>query len=115
METLRRHIMKYRSLALGLLVLAMTLWMGSAVLAVEDKGNTHDGTVVKAGDGKLTMTSTLDKKEHTHNVAADAKITLDGKACKLEDLKEGFTVKVTTKKDDPTTAVRIAGKSKDKK
>jgi hypothetical protein len=102
--------MMHRSLALLLVVFAMTLWMGGAVLAADEK--THDGTVVKAGAGKLIMTSTLDKKQYTHNVPADARITLDGKACKLEDLKEGFTVKVATKPDDNTTAVSIQATSK---
>lgn len=50
--------------------------------------------MVKAKDGKLTMAG-KNKKEHTHDVAKDAKITLDGKAAKLEDLKEHAHVEVT--------------------
>lgn len=38
-----------------------------------------------------------DKKEVTHTVAKDAKITLDGKDAKLEDLKEDTMVNVTMK------------------
>lgn len=62
-------------------------------LSAADK--VHEATVVKAGDGKVTLTFKGDPQKHTHDVARDAKITLDGKAAKIEDLKEGFPVKLT--------------------
>jgi hypothetical protein len=63
--------------------------------------------------GVLVMTLKDGTKEHSHEVAKDAKITCDGKDCKLEDLKKGFMVKVTTdKKDGKELAVRIEAKSK---
>ena len=76
----------------------------------EDK--THDGSVVSAGAGKLTMTMTGDDKKHTHDVARDAKISLDGKAAKQEDLKAGFHVKVTT--DDKNVIKSVEAHSKAK-
>jgi hypothetical protein len=82
-------------------------------LAADD--DTHTGKIVSAGDNKLVMTDNDTKKEMTHTVAADALITLDGKAAKLEDLKKGITVKVTTKKDDKKVAVAIAASTKDDK
>jgi hypothetical protein len=82
-------------------------------LAADD--DTHTGKVVSAGNNKLTMTDKDGKKEMTHSVAADAVITCDGKACKLEDLKKGITVKVTTKKDDKTVAIAIEGNTKEDK
>jgi len=79
----------------------------------KDKGNSHSGVVVKAGDGKLTMTDKDGKNEHTHDVAKDAKITCDGKECKLEDLQKGVEVTVTVdSKADKKVATRIEAKKK---
>ena len=61
-------------------------------LAADDM--TVEGTVLSAGKGKLTITG-ADKKEHSCMVAKDAKITCNGKECKLDDLKKGAKVKVT--------------------
>ena len=58
----------------------------------------HEGKVVSVGDGKLVMS--VDGKEHIHSVAADAKISCDGKACKLDDLKPGQRIRVWTPKGD---------------
>jgi len=99
-----------------LAVLALVL--GNPVLAEQkdkdkDKDNTHSGTVVKAGDGKLTMTDKDGKNEHTHDVAKDAKITCEGKECKLEDLQKGFIVTVTLEnKGDKKVATRLEAKKK---
>jgi hypothetical protein len=79
-------------------------------LRADDKA--HEATVVKAGDGKITLTFKGDDKKHTHDVAKDAKITLDGKAAKLEELKEGFPVKVTM--DDKFVITKIEARSKGK-
>src|SRR5262245_38556451 len=78
-------VVTYRMLALFVAALAFTLLAGAGGLAADEK--THDGMVVKAGDGKLTMTDKDGKNEHTHMVARDAKITCDGKECKLDDLQ----------------------------
>jgi len=99
----REFIMKH-ALGICLALLGLTLFLGSSVAVAAD--NTHQGTLVKASDGKLTMTDTAGK-EHSHNVADNAQITLDGKAAKLEDLKRGYKLKVTTKEGDPTTAIKI--------
>ena len=72
----------------------------------DEKGTTHMGVVVSAGEGKLTMTDKDGKNEHTHDVAADAKISCNGKDCKLGDLKKGTAVKVTVK---DKKAVQIVG------
>jgi hypothetical protein len=94
-----------------LLVVAVALvaLAGRPLLAAE---KAHEATVVKAGDGKITLTFKGDEKKHTHDVAKDAKITLDGKKAKLEDLKEDFPVKVTW--DDKFVITKIEAKSKDK-
>jgi hypothetical protein len=98
-----------RTVAL-LAVLAFVLLAGQVGLAADKEAKTHEGKVVKAGAGKLTMTDKDGKNEHTHDIAADAAITCDDKACKLEDLKEGTFVKVTMK--DEKTVAKIEGKSK---
>ncbi len=40
-------------------------------------------------------------------LAPGAQITCDNVVCKLEDLKAGMRIRVTTKKDDMQTATRI--------
>lgn len=108
--------MRCRFAYTSLAVLALALWVGRAALADhgKDEGDhhhkPHEGTVVKAGDGKLTMTYKGSSKEHSHDVAADAKITVDGQEAKLEDLKEGFHVKVTV--DENHAATKIEAHSK---
>jgi hypothetical protein len=82
--------------------------------ADDTKPGTHEGKVVKAEAGKLTMTDKDGKKEHTHTVPATAKVTCDGKDCKLADLKPGCSVKVTTeKKEDKVVVVSVEAKKAD--
>jgi len=101
--------MLYRVLPILLLALAVVFLTTAPVLA--DNATTHEGLVVKAGDGKLTMTDKDGKNQHTHDVAADAKITCDGKECALDKLEKGCTVKVTVeKKGDKEQATRIEAK-----
>jgi uncharacterized protein (TIGR03000 family) len=71
-----------------------------------------DGMVVKAGDGKITLSFKAEKETKTYDVAKDAKIMLDGKDCKLGDLKANFFVKVFC--DDKFVVTKIDGKSKEK-
>ncbi len=71
--------------------LALTACLGQRASAHEDR----EGKVVKAGDGKLTMTVKDDKEDQVIDVAKDAKIKLDGKVAKLDALQAGFSVKVT--------------------
>ncbi len=66
---------------------------------------THDGTVVSVAEGKLVMADAQGKNEHTHQIGATAKITLNGKEAKLADLKKGDKVKVTTSEDGKVSAV----------
>ena len=99
----------YRSLPLFFAALALAVLVSQPVLAADEKS--HEGTVVKAGDGKLTMTAKGEAKEHTMNVAKDAKITLDDKAAKLEDLKKGHHVKVTTHGDHGIVKIEAHSKA----
>jgi hypothetical protein len=97
--------MIYRMFAL--VIPALALLISAPVWAADDADkSTHDGKVVSITSEKLVMTS-KDGKEHTHTLATDAKVTCDGKVCKLEDLKAGMKIRVTTKKDDKKVATRI--------
>lgn len=95
---------------LAAVAVALVALVGLPLLAADDK--VHEATVVKAGDGKLTLTMKGDDQKHNHDVAKDAKITLDDKKAKLEELKEGFPIKVTM--DDKFVITKIEAKSKDK-
>jgi hypothetical protein len=99
-----------RSLSVVLAALALVFFLQTAF--AQEK--TLEGKVVKAGDGKLTMTDKDGKNEQAYDVAKDAKITCDGKECKLQDLKVGAPVRVTTKPDakDKIWAVKIEAFSK---
>lgn len=100
--------MMSRILSLAVAAVALVALSGLPLLAADDKA--HEVTVVKAGDGKITLTLKGDDQKHTHDVARDAKITLDDKKAKLEDLKEGFPAKVTM--DAKFVVTKIEAKSK---
>jgi hypothetical protein len=105
--------MLIRALSLSLLALAVVVFTGQST-AADDK-NTHVGTFVSATDKELTM---ADKggKEHTHTLAADAKILgEDGKEAKLADFKKGQKIKVTTKEGDAKTATKVEAVKAEKK
>jgi len=94
--------MTRRSLFVALAAFALVVWAGNTAVA-EDKA--HEGTVVSVSEGKLTMTATGSSEQHSHDVATDAKITLDGKEAKLTDLKKGDTIKVTMGADKKVTKI----------
>jgi predicted ribosome-associated RNA-binding protein Tma20 len=105
------YLMMQRSLWLGVCGLAVAMFSATASAAEKVGSNSHGGTVVSAGGGKLVMTG-KDKKEHSHDVLTSAKIMFDGKEAKLEDLKKGTTITVTTDKDGKVTAVSAASAAK---
>jgi hypothetical protein len=76
-------------------------------LAAKDADNaTHDGTVVSITGDKLVMTN-KEGPEHSHALTSDAKLTLDGKACTVADLKPGTKIRVTLQRDTPHAAIRV--------
>ena len=102
-----------RNRVLSLCMAALFLFAVAVVSApAAFLADTHEGLVVKSGGGKLTMTDKDGKNEHSHDVAFEAKITRDGKDCKLDELKKGDRVKVTIeKKEGKEQATRIEAKS----
>jgi GH24 family phage-related lysozyme (muramidase) len=73
---------------------------------------TMDGTVVSVSADKLTMTN-KEGKEHSHTLAANVKVTCDGKTCTAVDLKPGMRIRVTTDTADRHAAARIEALDKD--
>ena len=97
----------YRMLSLSALALALVVV--GAFAANEDVEAIHDGKLVSITSSKLVMTKkgSKDNKEHTHTVATDAQVTLDGQACKAEELRAGMKIRVTTKSSDTKVATQI--------
>jgi hypothetical protein len=91
--------------------MALVALAGLPLRAADDK--VHEAHIVKvnAAESKITLHFKGADKPHTHDVAKDAKITLDGKKAKLEDLKEDFSAKVTM--DDKHVITKIDAKSKE--
>ena len=87
-----------------------------AMFVVRSSGFAEEGVfenckVVKVEDRKLYLEK--EGQQHFAEVAADAKITMDGKAIKLADLKAGTTVKITARKGDGgVTILKVEGTSK---
>jgi hypothetical protein len=110
--------MKYRAMGLLVAVAAVVLLLGTAGAAQvqnQDKNNdknAHTGKLVKVTGNQFTMT--IKGKEHKHILANDAKVTCDGKTCKLDDLKTGITLTVTTRPGDQTVATRVEATTKPK-
>lgn len=92
-----------RALLLGLLVMGLS---STLVMAADppEGSKTHQGVVVSAGDGKLTM-SMADGTEHSHMITDSVEITIDGKEAKLSDLRKGDKITVTTDAENKVTAV----------
>ena len=76
----------------------------------ETKPEIHVGKIVSVSGNKITSTYG-EGDEHHHTLAKDAKVTCDGKESKLDDLKVGMPVRVTTCTDDDAKASCVsAGK-----
>lgn len=84
--------MSGRLLPTAALALMAALLVSTTVRAADPV--THEGMVVSAGSGKLTMKDKAGK-ELTHTVGPEARITVNGKVGKLEDLKLGTPIRVT--------------------
>jgi len=85
-------------------VAALALFVVGAPALADDV--MHDGKLVSITGNKLVMTVKTGQ-EHSHTLTANAKFTLDGKACKADDLKPGARIRVTTPAADKTMASHI--------
>ena len=97
----------------GLLFLAFVGIVNAATLGLLADGETssYEGTVVSAGDGKLTMIENGETEEDVYDVAPTAKIKIDGNPAKLEDLKKGMKVTITVTENDDEIIVAISATS----
>ena len=93
--------------------LAVTMFVTAPAWAAKDAHeSTHDGKFVSVSGNKLMMTN-KNGKEHSHMLAADAKVTCDGTVCMATDLKAGTKIRVTTKTDDKNVATHVEAIDKD--
>lgn len=69
-------------------------------------GKYCDEKLVKVSGDRVTSTSAKGD-EHTYTVAKDAKITCDGQASKVADLKAGTTIRMTLCKDEKNKVTAI--------
>ena len=67
---------------------------------------THYGTVLSVIGDKFTSLCT-DGKTHHHTLAKGFKVTCDGNACDVADLKAGTPIRVATQKDAPMVATAV--------
>lgn len=77
---------------LSILVVAL-VFTGVAVAVVDE---VHEGKVLMAVDGKITIQD-KDGNSQVFAVAPEAKITLDGKPVKLQEITNGNMATVTVK------------------
>lgn len=105
-----------RMFSLALAMIALALFVGVPVGAQDKQEqpgqqakNIHTGKFLSAeGAGKSFKMEDKSGKEHSHTLAADAKVIgADGKDARLADLKRGQMIRVTTRENDPTTATRV--------
>jgi hypothetical protein len=102
----RRNSMFARNSTMCVALSALMFPVITDVSALEPE--THEGIVVKAAEGKLIVSDRDGKNERTLLVAADAKISLDGKDCQLAELHKGYPVKATVEvKGERKVATRI--------
>jgi hypothetical protein len=90
--TVKEAPMAHRMLSVFLVTLALTM----GALGCQSGPAMHKGKVVGVGAGTLTMTDTAGANQHTHEVASNAVITCGGNPCRLNDMKAGDMVTVTT-------------------
>lgn len=97
-------------LAMALLMVAAMAFTCATVLAQAGDTVTHEGSIVKVEKDQMTIKSA--DAQNVITLTPTTKYTLDGKAAKLEDLKPGFKVKTTCKKEGTKfTAVSVDAKS----
>jgi hypothetical protein len=96
--------MVVRGFAITLVALGLVALLSASVAVAGDK-NTHEGKIVNIKGQMLTMEG-KDGKEHKHEVTPLAKISCDGKECKLSELKTGLRILVTVDNNDRATRIQ---------
>jgi|SRR5262245_25816780 len=97
-----------RMFAMTLAVVTLAWLAATFAIAAQ----TVDGTIEKAGGGKVAVKDSTGTVQ-SFSVDSAAKITLDGKTVKLDDLKAGDSATIVTEvKNNQTVAVMITVRSK---
>jgi len=65
------------------------------------------GEVVRASEKELVMTDEKGGNEHSHRLAANAEILIDGRKADAQDLKPGMKIRVETEEGNREVATRI--------
>lgn len=90
--------MKPQSIRISIVLLALGwLSLGNVSPVFAEEADTHEGLVVSAGSGRLSMTAN-DGKQQSYDIGEMVKITVNGRMGRLEDLKVGSRIRVTTDK-----------------
>jgi hypothetical protein len=89
---------------MGVAALAVGMFVTSAEAKAKTQTLSHHGTFVSASAGKMVMTG-RNGKEHTHVVAKNVAVTIEGKPAALAGLKKGMHVSVTTDTNGAVTAI----------
>jgi hypothetical protein len=92
------------SLSVAVMAMGMSFVTSASAKVHKSDHLSHTGTFVSVSNGKLMMTG-KNGKEHTHAMAKDAKVMIDGKAGTLAGLKKGTQINVTTDKTGTVTAI----------
>lgn len=102
---------KFRTLGLAFALIAC-----AALASGCSQGFANTARVVRADSGQLTVVEENGVNEHTHAVAPDAKVVLDGQAVRVEELDSGDAVKLTLAPNQVGVQVikRIEAKSKER-
>src|SRR6187551_1783764 len=92
------------------LLLMMSAWLQQCAVAADPQ--LHEGTVVSATAGKLTIKD-MAGKDQSFSIDGTTKVTVNGKPGRLEDLKESMPVQVMV--DDKGKVLTISTVDKAKK
>ena len=84
------------------------LFAMTATVSAEEpaKDIMQDGTILNITRNELVLKDATGK-EHKYAVTEKTQLSLDGKACQLEDLKSGLKARVMTKTNAKSTAISI--------
>ncbi|HEX3998722.1 MAG TPA: hypothetical protein VHX65_09255 [Pirellulales bacterium] len=93
--------------------LIVIAWLGVGPFVLAEEADTHEGLVVSAAAGKLAITG-IDGKPYSYDIGDQVKVTVNGHMGKLDDLKTGARVRVTTDKKGRALNVATVDAVKDR-
>lgn len=94
-----------RHLALSI---ALTLPMIAGDAAPNTSKEPYTGRIIFVSEAKVSVKTKGVETSTVFKLGADTKVTLNGEAKVVTELKKGWKVVVTPKTDDPSTAASVA-------